>query len=271
VTNGGEIPNPDSSSGQAAEDKEERKPGSRSGRFWTAIGIPVLVLVLASWLTPLPHVIAKMFQSHHGSPAQTSSPLTAAVQEDVGPCGHAWIVAKPRGAVPTPPTTLTASAWTPWIRKAKAIETSYTDVIVTIQARPGQVVYLTGFEFDVSKRQPPLHGTTVAPACGGPVLGRFVSADLDSSPPRIIATSSDPTAVVGGLNATPLKLPYEVTYRDGLVLILDAQVKKYDCTWSADIMWASGGRTGDLVIDENGAPFQTTPWVANQKAITVYG
>jgi hypothetical protein len=36
-------------------------------------------------------------------------------------------------------------------------------------------------------------------------------------------------------------------------------VEKYYCTWFADIMWSSDGKTGFIRIDNDGKPFETTP------------
>jgi hypothetical protein len=267
MTDNGETSDKNSAAGKSGKHGKGSSKSSSAGKIWTAIGIPVVVILLGSWLTPLPHEIAKIFHGHHDSPAADSAPLTVAVRKYVGPCGQGWIVRKPAGDVPKPPSSESLPAWESWISKTRAIDVSYTDVIATIQARPGQVVYITGFRFNVISRKPPAHGTMVTLSCGGAILGRYVAADLDTSPPRIIATSSNPASTVGGISAKPLKLPYEVTYSDGLVLNLYAQAKKYDCTWSADISWSSGGKTGDYIISDGGAPFETSPYLSNLKVI----
>jgi hypothetical protein len=194
----------------------------------------------------------------------SGSPLTAAVRKNVGPCGHAWIVGKsPSLPKPPPASSDSPGAWVSWAQAARAVDASESSATVTIQARPGKVVYITGIEFKVLQRKAPIQGKIAAPACAGPQLGRYVDVELDRRPPRLIATSSDPTAMVGGTapgeNYAPLKLPYKVTYDDGLVLIIYGQVKKLDCVWSADILWSSGGRNGSFQIDNNGKPFETTP------------
>ena len=201
------------------------------------------------------------------TPLQPGLPLTVAVRKDIGPCAHAWMVRK-SSSVPKPPlSNLNSEVWASWARAAGAVDAGRTDVTATIQAKPGDVVYITGFQFNVSQRRPPIHGTVAGPTCAGPTYGRFVAVHLDPNPPRIFATSSDPRAIVGaepgalGLKVKPLTLQYKVTNSDGLVLILEAQAKKFDCVWSADILWSSDGRNGSVTIGNNGKPFETTPLI----------
>jgi len=201
------------------------------------------------------------------TPLQPGLPLTVAVRKDIGPCAHAWMVRK-SSSVPKPPlSNLNSEVWASWARAAGAVDAGRTDVTATIQAKPGDVVYITGFQFNVSQRRPPIHGTVAGPTCAGPTYGRFVAVHLDPNPPRIFATSSDPRAIVGaepgalGLKVKPLTLPYKVTNSDGLVLILEAQAKKFDCVWSVDILWSSDGRNGSVTIGNNGKPFETTPLI----------
>ena len=201
------------------------------------------------------------------APLQQGLPLTVAVRKDIGPCAHAWMVSRRSSSAPKPPlSNLNPEVWASWARAAGAVDAGRTDVFATIQAKPGDVVYVTGIQFNVSQRRPPIHGTLAAPPCAGPTYGRFVAVHLDPSPPRVFATSSDPKAIVGalpsalGLKVKPFTLPYKVTNSDGLVLILEAQVKKFDCVWSAEILWSSNGRNGSVRIDNNGRPFETTPF-----------
>jgi hypothetical protein len=198
------------------------------------------------------------------APPQPGSPLTVAVRKDIGPCGHAWMVGRRAPSSPKPPrTSLSPDVWESWAKASEAVDVRESDATATIQAKPGDVVYITGIQFDVSRRRPPIRGTLVAPPCGGPELGRFVAVDLDHRPPHVIGTSSDPKALVGpygpGEDFAPLKLPYKVTNSDGLVLILYGQVTKFDCVWTARILWSSDGRNGSVRIDDNGRPFETTP------------
>jgi hypothetical protein len=202
------------------------------------------------------------------APLGPGSPLTVAITKDIGPCAHAWMVSRRSSSVPKPPlSNLTPEVWASWARAVGAVDAGRTDVTATIQAKPGDVVYITGIQFSVSQRRPPIHGTLAAPTCAGPTYGRFVAVHLDPSPPRVFATSSDPRALVGvapgalGLKVKPFTLPYKVTNSDGLVLILEAQAKKFDCVWSAEILWSSNGRNGSVRIDNNGRPFETTPLI----------
>jgi hypothetical protein len=217
---------------------------------------PVVAGLLIVWLTPLPQYIKSRF----GAKSRTDlSSVLIAVRKTDYPCEGGWVVRKPPSAIPRPPSSF-SSDWGAWVRVTGAADNGATRVTVTIQARPGQIAYITGIHFNVLKRRPPIRGTLVYMPCGGSVLGRFVDVDLDYKPPRIIGTSSDPNALVGQIsnNFAPLKLPYEISNIGGLVLIVYAQVKKCDCIWSADILWSSDGRNGSTRIDNHGTPFETT-------------
>lgn len=240
--------------GQSAE-------GAKTGwlkAYWLSIGVPVIIALLAAWLSPLPGYIVHMFKGHGSSPLKFA-PVTASVQ-DPGPCAHEWVA---RSAVPKPPRySEDVNVWDSWVKAAQAVEANSTLEYVTIQAKRGYAVFITNIRFDVVKRRPPIHGILVFPGCGGPLVGRFIAVLLDHRPPRILGTSSDPTASVGGavqLNTAPLRLPYEVTNTDGLVLILEGVAEKFDCVWSAEITWSSDGHNGQIEINNKGKPFETTP------------
>jgi hypothetical protein len=132
--------------------------------------------------------------------------------------------------------------------------------ILTIQGRPGQAVYLTGFRFNVNRKHP-IRGVMVGPPCGGPITGRYIEADLDQVPPHIIESSSNPKATVGEVpnNYQPLTLPYEISSTDRLLLLVQGTSGKYEDVWSMDILWSSNGINGDTRINDNGVPFKTSP------------
>lgn len=253
----------------SGREREESDKRGRRGRLWATIGAPVIVALLAAWLTPLPRYISRAFEGGEAGSRTVSQPLSVAVQDDIRPCGDEWMVNKPLSSIPRAPSSLEPSAWAAWVKVARAVQVRETDAIATIQAKPGQAVFITGIRFDVLKRMPPMRGPVAAPPCGGPLLGRFVDVNLDKSPPQVVQTSSSPQAVVGAtaLRQAPLRLPYEVSNSDGLVLILYGEVEKTYCIWKADIMWSSNGRSGTFVIDNNGEPFETTPYWPNAPRI----
>src|SRR5579859_1596 len=69
----------------------EGKTG-RLKNYWLTIGVPVLIVALGAWLTPLPGYIIHVFSSHSSSSGAFVRPVTAAVQTKFGPCGRAWVV-----------------------------------------------------------------------------------------------------------------------------------------------------------------------------------
>jgi len=225
----------------------------------TLVVAPVIVILLGAWLVGFPSFV----KSHlfPGKNTHDLSPVTVAVMKENLACGGAWIVRKPLSALPkTPPSEDSSADWTPWVKASGASDAGYTYVTVTIQGRTGQVVYLTGIRFNV-KHNPPIRGAMVETQCGGPLIGRYVEADLDTEPPRIIESSSNPEATVGMVPNTtkPLTFPYAISDTDALVLIIQGDAQKFDCVWTADVSWQSEGVSGIAHIDNNGVPFETSP------------
>jgi hypothetical protein len=147
--------------------KRPAKKRSKRREAVTAAAGTVAAGLIIAWLTPIPGYVHSAFASHRKQ-VPNSPPVTVAIQRDGSPCGTEWMVNKAKSAVPRPPSSAN-SDWIPWADKVGAASVDFTHVTATIQAAPGHAVFITGIQFIVSKRQPPMRGTLVDMPCGGPV------------------------------------------------------------------------------------------------------
>jgi len=130
---------------------------------------------------------------------------------------------------------------------------------VSIQGESERTVVLTGVRFKV-RRQPRPQGAVFEEPCGGPLAGRALVADLDVSPPRIVASSSDPNGIPGSEengapSHAPIRFPWTVSVTDPLLLYVIAKTDSCYCKWTAELPWVSGGRHGSVIVDNGGKEF----------------
>lgn len=137
-----------------------------------------------------------------------------------------------------------------------AADFSQSTVQVAIQGESERTVTLTGIRFNV-KRTPLPTGAVFEEPCGGPTVGRAVVVDLDASPPRVVASSSDPEAIPGsvapnGMKVKPIEFPWTVSLTEPLLLLVIAATDSCYCTWSAELPWVSGSRQGTILVNKRG-------------------
>lgn len=136
-------------------------------------------------------------------------------------------------------------------------------VEASIQGASARAITITGISFKVHRhRRPP--GATFTQACGGPLTGRAIEVDLDTSPPRIIATNAAPSAFLGEekedfhnapMKVRPITLPWTVSLTDPLQLYLIATTRSCYCGWRAEVRWASGAERGTILMSNHGHDF----------------
>lgn len=128
---------------------------------------------------------------------------------------------------------------------------------VSIQGESQRTVTLTGVTFKVHRRvRPP--GAIFEEPCGGAFVGRLIVANLDTSPPRVIDSNSDPQlplgAQEGGRPVTkPIRFPWTVSVTDPLLLyLIGSTTTDCYCTWTAELPWVSGDRHGTILVNNGG-------------------
>lgn len=136
-------------------------------------------------------------------------------------------------------------------------------VEASILGESDRAITITGISFKVHhmRRSP---GATFTRACGGPLTGRAIEVDLDSSPPRILGTNAAPNAFLGEekedfgnapLRVRPIIFPWIVSLRDPLQLYMIATTKSCYCGWQAELKWVSGAQRGTIFISNNGRDY----------------
>jgi hypothetical protein len=136
-----------------------------------------------------------------------------------------------------------------------------SDVIqVSIQGESDRKITLTGIAFDVTRRQR-RDGAVFSAACGGPLTGRGVRVNLETSPPQVLSSSNSPDGLLPvsggeGPRASQLSFPWTVSLTDPLLLYVVADARSCDCIWKARIPWVSGAEKGTIEIDNEGRGYR---------------
>lgn len=192
--------------------------------------------------------------------ASSSPPLLSYSASPVsGECtgGTFLPTASMEGVLDEPPP----SHWTAIEAEEGAAAPGRDQVEVSIQGESARTVTLTGISFDV-KRKPPSQGAIFNAPCGGPLVGRALEVDLDSSPAKVVDSTVEPNGILGSRTADgrpltkPIRFPWTVSLTDPLLLYVVATTKSCSCTWSAEIPWVSGGKRGTIAIDNGGKGFR---------------
>jgi hypothetical protein len=188
-----------------------------------------------------------------------SSPLRIAVTLMDDMCDQEWIT-------PRSPAELRGSHdipdfWRDWKLVADGVPVSYSLVLVTAQAAGADSVTITDIDISV-ERAAPLTGTLLDKPCGGPETFRLVDVDLDAPRPVVRDRDIDPALADElareGRQIGPVRFPYEVTRQDGETFAIRAHTKTCFCSWTAALRWSSAGRTGTVIINDQGQPFRIT-------------
>jgi hypothetical protein len=132
-------------------------------------------------------------------------------------------------------------------------------VEASIQGESNRVITLTGITFKVHRMARP-SGVAVVRPCGGPMEGRAIEVDLDSSPPRVVASKSEKSGIMGAEQdgkqlSRPITFPWTVSLTDPLQLYIFASTKHCYCSWRAEITWASGAHRGVIAITNRGKDY----------------
>lgn len=177
--------------------------------------------------------------------------LSYSAKPAIGECGTQLFIPGQLGSSGKLPLSAMRADWASVMRDHRGSVASPSVTDVSIQGETSRPVTLTNIEFTVTRHRPPKGGIYGKP-CGGPGQGRFVVVDLDRTPVRVIATNTDPSAVVDVTQRPkkPIRFPWTVSLTDPLTLSIVAITKRCYCLWRASISWQSGGKSGVLRIDD---------------------
>jgi hypothetical protein len=145
--------------------------------------------------------------------------------------------------------------WTDNAERIGAIDGKESSVLITVQGTSDKVVELTEMRAVVQKRGQP--SGFRSGQCGGVVLVRPFTADLDQ--PVSTAVPQPGYDTVAGAPTPPQPFPLRVSESDLEVFNLIASTDSCDCTWTIEIDWTVGDRTGTktVEVDDRGNPFRT--------------
>lgn len=150
--------------------------------------------------------------------------------------------------------------WEALERQPGAAQANVNPVQVSIQGESARAVTLTRIEFQIIRhRRPP--GAAFSGQCGDAFVGRALEVDLDQDPPRIVDSNSTKEGALGARDSNglrpyrPIRFPWTVSIEDPLLLELLATTRSCYCTWSAKILWVSGGSRGTIEVDNDSAGY----------------
>ncbi|WP_431951935.1 helix-turn-helix domain-containing protein [Actinacidiphila sp. bgisy167] len=193
-----------------------------------------------------------------GTPARPpapAQPLVWSVRSHVwqNGCSHRYLIDRPPSAVPPPPVSQDARAWAAALG---AVHGATTIVEATISAKGAAPVVVQALHIRVPDRREPLRWSSYSMdnGCGGALTPAEYAVDLDAARPQ--AQPRDGSDSEHTLPA--VRLPYQVTASDPLVLRVHARTVHCDCDWYLELEWSAGGRSDTVRIDDGGRPFRTS-------------
>lgn len=181
-----------------------------------------------------------------------------------GGCGTYTFDQTARQLDPIPTRGENTAELAKWLAEHDAIQSlpygKYTvaHLIVNITGQTDSPVTITGISFEAVKRQPTwVGGTVISGQCGDETSGRFIEADLDTIPPSIVSTNTDPDAIWGSdpQDLTPVKYPYTVKSGDSEPFYIIAHTNTY-VEYRIHVDWIYQNQSGSTVIDNHGRPFR---------------
>lgn len=191
------------------------------------------------------------------SGAKDGVPITVAAQGSANSCGLGWIIpAEPQSLKPAPTAGGDVSSWANGLHGVPADGMS---VRLTVDSPGHQKVTLHDIRIVPVRKSAPVTGTHAAFACGGEGAYRYMSVDLDRSPPkRTFEVAEESSDSVPPHELKPIALPYEVSATDPENFWIFARASRFDVQWVIEIDWAFQGRTGVVRVDDHGSPFRVT-------------
>jgi hypothetical protein len=170
-----------------------------------------------------------------------------------------YVIPRPIQEIPVPPSQERyIEDRDEWTRALRGVDANRTSVEVTVIGRSPVPVILHELKIEVLEKKPPLEGShiTYGPIGDGAFV-RWLSIDLDGSSPAV-TESIDQRFLVEEGEEKPIHFPYRVSNTEPEIFFIMATTTRYDCRWTAELIWTAGGRRGSTAINDNGKPFRTT-------------
>jgi hypothetical protein len=191
--------------------------------------------------------------------SRLSPPVDIAVQRLIG-CPSQYVVPGRVETVPTPPPAdQNPVDRDRWARDLGGADGGFTSVRITVTGTAASPVVLQDLRFDVLERRQPIDGILTKAPCGDILQERLLDVDLEPTPPAVTG-SYDQRDILGSAPGTPeqpVRFPYTVSTSSVEQFLVIANAKRCHCVWQARLLWTSGDRQGETIIDDSGQPFVT--------------
>lgn len=214
------------------------------GGWLAGVAAAVVAAVLTSWAMT------------HLAPQDRADelPFTVAVQSSQNPT-VGWISDRRLSQVPARPSA--DSDWDPWAAETGAVPIEQRTIYLTVQGRSAAQVTITDLRVRVVARRPAITGTHFLTGGGDAGIFRWMETDLDEEPPAMSAKFDESVSFLAPEHELrPIRFPYRVSLSDAETFAVEAHADQCDCDWIIELAWASQGRTGTIVIDNDGRPFR---------------
>jgi hypothetical protein len=122
---------------------------------------------------------------------------------------------------------------------------------VTVQGPPGRTLVLRSLTGNVLKRTAPTTGAHLKPGgCGGQIIPRFLTLDLDARQPVAVPSPSP-----GDSSTVDDQLRITVAEEDPQSLLIDLMVADSAVEFVLELSWSVGSEQRMTTIDDDGRPF----------------
>ncbi|MGH3343997.1 MAG: hypothetical protein ACRDPK_14240 [Carbonactinosporaceae bacterium] len=245
------------SSTRGLEEPPSASP-SRYRRAWKAAKAIAAAVLIGALVEVMTGALSSVF-SAVAARLWGGDPMTIAVDHLEDPCAG-WVIPRPPGSLGTPPAP-ESPEYFDWADRRGGVDAGTTAADLILRGNSAKAVVLRDMRIVVTKRRPPVDGTHLFNACGGPVTRRLFDVDLDRQPPSIVAKAE---ASPGEKPQRPVEFPYQVAQGDPEVITIVTRTRDCDCSWVAELDWVDGEEQHTSVIDNDGRPFRTTSTSSSQ-------
>ena len=240
-----------------SDDKRGRTPMQRSLKVFGALLTALVLAVVTAIGTGIGSSVTDLFKSDD----EDAVLITSSATEEVLECGTGLFVPSARAELLVSGERPGALDWRAFRRDNQGAVAAESVVEVSVQGESARTITLTRVDVEV-EREPRSRGAVFSNPCGDAIHGRSLHVDLDRTPPAVVRSSADPEGIAGATDAAgrsvykEIRFPWTVSVTDPLILRVVALTKQCDCTWRAAITWRSGGKSGEVAVDNDGKGYR---------------
>jgi hypothetical protein len=237
-----------------------------------AVGVIVAAALTGLLVKGGEKVVGKVEASLTGPATVTfktdSGPVVAtSIQQGMGCVGNGWVYPSDspaaEGARPGDGVKVGKHTWDEDPGAFGAVVASPIILSITMTGPTDHAIIIKDLKFKVLDRQPiitPQHvHLNMFGDCGTGITTQYGMVDLDSEAPYWVDASDWPQEYRPGgrTRLEPLRFPYRLHANDPEDFEVIVYTRKCVCTWSAEIRWVDGSKTGTTVVaGDKDAPFR---------------